>query len=139
LGASYPQTLVIVVAAVDTVVAEVVVVVTEEMYPTVVVVVYGPDGIVILPILFPTSSVKNTLNVPSSLIGDVCNPPPQFACQSLGVSAIPCGFEAVVGTTNSWKTSAPGMYFPILFVALSVNHKLPSVSFAIYNGSLPGE
>ena len=52
------------VAAVVNVVAELVVVLTDEMYPTVVVVMKVPDGIMIFPILLPTSSVKNTLNVP---------------------------------------------------------------------------
>lgn len=52
------------VAAVVTVVRELVVVLAEETYPTVAVVMKVPDGIVIFPILFPTSSVKNTLNVP---------------------------------------------------------------------------
>lgn len=65
-----------VVAEVDRVVAELVLVLAEEMYPTVVVVIHGPDGIVIFPILFPTCSVKNTLNVPSSLIGDCASPVP---------------------------------------------------------------
>jgi len=63
------------VAAVVSVVAELVVVLAEETKPTVVVVV-GPDGIMIFPILFPTSSVKKTLNVPTWLIGEVTNPPP---------------------------------------------------------------
>lgn len=52
------------VAAVVSVVRELVVVLAEETYPTVVVVMKLPDGIMIFPILFPTSSVKNTLNVP---------------------------------------------------------------------------
>jgi hypothetical protein len=52
------------VAAVVSVVADVVVVLAEETYPTVVVVMNVPEGIMIFPILFPTSSVKNTLNVP---------------------------------------------------------------------------
>jgi len=56
---------VVVVAAVVRVVAELVVVLTEDIHPTVVVVVQGPDGIMIFPILFPTSSVKNTLIVPT--------------------------------------------------------------------------
>lgn len=129
----------IVVAAVASVVTEVVLVLAEEMYPTVVVVVSGPEGIVIFPILFPTSSVKNTLNAPSSLIGNVCNPLPQSACQSLGVRAIPCGFEAVVGTTYSWNTFTPGTYLATMLFTLSVNHRLLSVSLAMYKGSLPGE
>ena len=49
-----------VVAVVVTVVAELVVVLAEDTNPTVVVVVHGPEGIMILPILFPTSSVKKT-------------------------------------------------------------------------------
>lgn len=134
-----PVVVTVEVAAVVNVVRELVVVLAEDMYPTVVVVMSEPDGIVIFPILFPTSSVKNTLNVPSSLIGDVCNPPPQSACHSLGVRAIPYGFEAVVGTTYSWNTFVPGMYFPIILFALSVNHRLLSVSFAMYSGSFPGE
>lgn len=51
---------VIVVAVVVTVVAELVVVLAEEIYPTVVVDVHGPEGRIIFPILFPTSSVKKT-------------------------------------------------------------------------------
>ena len=54
---------VVVVAAVVKVVAELVVVLAEEIQPTVVV-VEGPEGMMIFPILFPTSSVKNTLIVP---------------------------------------------------------------------------
>lgn len=65
-----------IVAVVVTVVAELVVVLADETKPTVVVVVQGPEGMIIFPILFPTSSVKKTLNVPMWLIGNVAKPPP---------------------------------------------------------------